>query len=90
VVVSRAPVEIELHIDELVVGGVPARDGERVAAALTEALGALVLRHAETGGFAAGGHTPRVDGGRLDAGATGDARRLGAALAGAIFRSVSS
>ena len=77
---------IRIHIDELVLHGVPPSDRARVAAQLRGELARLVAERGVPAAWQQGGSTARLDAGAISA-APGDAG-LGTRVAGAVFRSL--
>ncbi|MCB9765352.1 MAG: hypothetical protein H6739_36600 [Alphaproteobacteria bacterium] len=86
---QRPRADVELHIDSLVLEGVPQAHHHRVAASLQAELAQLVERDGLEPGAMSGRQLDTVNGGHLPASARETPERLGAALARAIHRELS-
>jgi hypothetical protein len=86
---SRTP-NIELHIEELVLHGVPQADRYRVAAALQSELTRLLWEQGIPGSFGRDMAIERVDGGRLDYRAGATPETLGQLAARAVYGGMST
>lgn len=77
---------IDLHIEELVLDGFAPGDRHRIGAAVERELSRLLTERGVPASWAGGGEVPSLDGGTFEAKPGARPERVGAQIAGAVFR----
>lgn len=83
--------KIELHIERLVLDGLPIEHSDRllVMAAVERELAQLLTAGGLTGGLLTGGAMPRLSAGEIRLGAESTAAQVGQQIAQAVYRGIS-
>jgi len=76
---------VDLHIEELVLEGFAPGDRHRIGAAVERELARLIVERGVPAGLAAGGEAQRVDGGSFEVKPGGRAESVGRQVAGAVY-----
>lgn len=80
---------IELHIEELVLEGLSPGDRHRIGAAIEGELARLLTERGLPAGLAQGAEVPRLDGGSFEMNRNVTPEKVGAQVAGAVYGGMS-